>query len=232
VNKCALAIVTLALAGIAQGAAAQNAADASGNPKTPWYVGAGIGATESSIPNETTSAINAALVAVNGAASSIVDEKSRATGLKFTLGYKFSRNLALEGGYAVLGETTVNTDFRDAGVPSASVGTFNLEYKMSAPFIDVVGILPLGEKWSLIGRVGVSYTRTSATISGAPITILVASSDQSESEAREKFGAGIDYNINAAFALRAEWERYKAPDPLSDEVFDVDTATLSMLYRF
>jgi hypothetical protein len=49
---------------------------------------------------------------------------------------------------------------------------------------------------------------------------------------REKLGAGVDYNLSPAFTARAQWERYKMPDPFSDELFNVDTATLSLLYRF
>jgi hypothetical protein len=67
---------------------------------------------------------------------------------------------------------------------------------------------------------------------GSPITLIVANSDKTESKVREKFGAGVGYNLNSAFAVRAEWERYKMPDPLSDELFNVDAATLSVLYRF
>ena len=33
-------------------------------------------------------------------------------------------------------------------------------------------------------------------------------------------------------AGRLEWERYKMPDPLSNETFHVDVAMLSLLYHF
>lgn len=225
-------MVLLALAGIAQGAAAQYPADKSGGPTTPWYVGAGLGIIDASIPSQTVNGTNAALAAANGAAFTVVDEDSHSTGTKFLVGFKFNRNFAAEVGYASLGRTSTHTDFRGTGVPSVSVGTFDLDYKMAGPFIDAVGFLPLSEKWSLIGRIGVSYVKTSISADGAPLTLIISSNDKSETEAREKFGAGVDYNINAAFTVRGEWERYKAPDPLSDEVFDVDTATLSLLYRF
>jgi len=233
VNKRVLTgLVLLAFSAISLGVSAQESAKAPDGPASLWYMGVGIGATAASIPDQTVNNANAVFVAANGAASTIVDEKNRSTGLKVFLGYKFHSNFAVEGGYASLGTTSIHSDFRSAGVPSTSVGTFDLDYKMTAPFIDAVGTFPLNDKWSLIGRVGLSYTKTSANINGSPLTLLVSSNDKSENKIREKFGAGVDYNINAGFTVRAEWERYKAPDPLGDKVFDVDMASVSVLFRF
>jgi OOP family OmpA-OmpF porin len=233
VNKYALAgMVSLALAGIAQTAAAQDYAAQSGGPATPWYVGVGIGKTDASIPQQTIDGIDATLSAANSATFSVIDKDNRSTGAKLLVGYSFNRYFAVEGGYAVLGTSSVNMDFRSGTPVSASVGTFNMEYKMSAAFVDAVGILPLTQKWSLIGRAGVNYGRTSVNFIGSPITLINSSNDRSESKVREKFGAGVDYNLNPAFTVRAEWERYKMPDPFSDELLNVNTATLSLLYRF
>jgi OOP family OmpA-OmpF porin len=233
VNKHALAgMVSLALAGIAQIAAAQDYAAQSGGPATPWYVGVGIGKTDASIPQQTIDSIDSSLSAANGASFSVIDKDKRSTGGKLLLGYSFNRYFAVEGGYAALGNAKVNMDFRSGTPVSTSVGSFDMKYKMSATFIDAVGSLPMNEKWSFIGRVGVSYNRVSADFIGSPITLVNSSNDRSESKVREKFGAGVDYNLNRAFTARAEWEHYKMPDPFSDELFNVNTATLSLLYRF
>jgi OOP family OmpA-OmpF porin len=107
-----------------------------------------------------------------------------------------------------------------------------MKYEMTAVYIDAVGSLPLSEKWSLIGRVGAAYGRTNVSVSGNPLTLVLSSSEESKSTVRAKFGAGVDYNLNPAFTVRAEWELYQLPDPLSSEYFDVNAATLSLLYRF
>ena len=227
-NKCVLTgLVSLLLAGLAQGAAAQSAV-----PKTSWYVGGGIGVSESSIPGSTVDAANAVISASNGAAFTVTDKDDRSTSTKFFVGYSFNRHFAIEGGYASLGRTSTHTDFRGGGSPSVSVGSLNLEYKMSGPFVDAVGIFPLNGKWSLFGRAGVSNTRTSTNISGSSLTLIVSSDDQSETKLLPRFGAGVEYHINAAFGVRAEWERNQAPDPLSDEKFDIDSATVAFVYRF
>ena len=229
-NKYAVAVmITLALAGIAQNAAAQYAAAKSNGPVTPWYVGVGIGKADASIPEQTINAINSSLTAANGATFSVIDKDKRSTGAKLLAGFSFNRYFAVEGGYAVLGKTSANMDFRNG---LASVGTFNMAYKMRATYVDAVGLFPVNDNWSLIGRVGVSYGRTSANLNGSPFTIIVSGNNRSDSLVRAKFGAGVDYNLNPAFTVRAEWERYKMPDPLSDEAIIVNAATLSLLYHF
>ena len=229
-NKFAVAgMVSMALAAAAQGAAAQDSPAKAVGPASPWYVGFGVGLTDASIPEQTIGGINSVLSAANGATFSTIDKDKRSTGVKLLAGYSFNRNFSVEGGYAVLGKSSVNMDFRSGLV---SVGGFNMEYEMSAAFVDAVGMLPLGEKWSLIGRLGVSYSKVDAEFNGSPLTIIASNDDKSESKVREKFGAGVDYNLNPVFTVRAEWEHYKMPDPLSDEVFNVNAATLSVLYRF
>jgi OOP family OmpA-OmpF porin len=233
VNKRILArLFFLTFFGIAQGVSAQDTAGGPGGAASPWYMGLGIGVTDASIPAQTVNDANAVFVAANGAASTIVDEKNRSTGLKILIGYKFNPIFAIEGGYASLGETSIHSDFRNGAVPSSSVGSFDLKYKMSGPFIDAVGTFPFNDRWSLMGRIGAGYIRTSADINGSPLTLLVSNNDKTENKVREKFGAGIDYNMSAGFTVRAEWERYKAPDPLGDDVFDIDTASVSLLFHF
>lgn len=235
-NKHAAAgMVSLALVGIANGASAMDPAypDSPANPggaASPWYVGLGVGYSYANIPEQTIDGLNSSLLAaVPGAAFSVVSKDKRSTDTKLFLGYDFNRYFAAEGGYAYLGKSSVNMDFR-AGLNS--VGTFDLNYKMSAWFVDAVGMYPLGEKWSLVGRLGVSYSRTSVNADGNPITLLASSNDKVDNSVQPKFGAGLDYHFSPAFTGRLEWERYKMPDPLSDEKFNVDAATLSVLFHF
>ena len=229
-NKYAVAsVVSLVFAGIAQGADALEPAPKPSGPASPWYVGAGFSQIFASIPEQTINGIDSVLSTANGAAFSVLDKDKRSPGSKFFVGYGFNPYFAVESGIAWLGKSSVNMDFR-SGINS--VGHFHMDYKMTAAFIDAVGMLPVSDKWSFIGRVGVSYSRVSSNLNGEPLTIIVSENDKSESKVREKFGAGIDYNMNPKVTIRAEWERYKMPDPLSDEKFNVDAATLSLLYHF
>jgi OmpA-OmpF porin, OOP family len=221
-------VVFVTFVAAAHGAAAQDPAKTSG-PTSAWFAGIGLGETSANIPTQTVDAINASLSAANGSAFTLVEKDSRSTTGKILLGYTFSRNFAVEGGYTQVGKSTVSLDFRSG---LNSVGTFQADYKMTAWFIDAVGMLPLGEKWALIGRLGAAYGRTSVNMSGQPITFAISGDDRTETKVREKFGAGVDYNINSAFTVRVEWERYRMPDPFSDELINADAATLGLLYRF
>jgi opacity protein-like surface antigen len=206
VNKHALAgasVVSLVIAGITPVAA-------QGNPdnSSAWYVGAGAGQTFASIPDETIGGIDSLLTAANAATSSVIDKDKHSAAFKFFVGYSFNPYFALEGGFASLGDSSANMQFVNSG---SQVGYFNLKYHMNAAFIDALGLFPF---------------------QGAPATFLLSNNEENESKVSAKFGAGIGYAMNAAFTARLEWERYKMPDPLSDETFDADTATLSLLYRF
>ena len=232
-NKYVVAgMVSLALAGIAQSASAQYSRAKSVDAVSPWYVGAGIGQTFASIPEQTVNGIDSALTVANGASFSVVDKDKHSAEEKFFVGYTFNPYFAAEAGYAALGKSSVTMDFRNGAPLTTSVGNFNMKYRMTAFFIDAVGSLPMNEKLSLFGRVGVSYNRVNADFRGRPITFIVSSNDKSETKVREKFGAGVGYSLNSMFSVRAEWERYRMPDPFSDEQYKVDTATLSLLYHF
>ena len=225
------ALVCLVFAVTAQGAAAQYSdSDTPSGQKSGWYVGAGFGAAWSRVSDDTIDAINGALLpVVPGAAFSIVNKDKRSGVGEVLIGYSFNRYFALEAGYASLGQTQANIDFR-AGL--SSVGNFNLTYNMRAAFIDAVGLFPLSEKWAVLGRAGAAYSQVHADFKGEPISVITSTNDQTENKVLPKFGAGVDYRANNSFTIRGQWERYKMPDPFTEDKFNVDTATLVVLYHF
>jgi OmpA-OmpF porin, OOP family len=211
-------LVLLAFAGLTGEAVSQDIAKTSA---TPWYVGLGVGRTFARVPQESIDGDASSIATLFG--GTVVDtnsDTSNSTEGKVFLGYKFDRHVAIEVGYATLGKASASALISNG----ITFQVLNLEYKMSAPFVDAVGTLPLDEKWSLIGRVGIAYARTSASDSFGGGT--------SETKLREKFGAGVDYNLNSAFTVRAEWENYRMPDPLTDNSFRINAAVLSGLFHF
>ncbi len=95
-------------------------------------------------------------------------------------GYQFTPNFALEAGAASLG-----------GVSSAS-GDMNGH----SVFLDAVGILPLNDKWSLLGRVGWAQVDLNTSLGDDSGTGL-------------KIGLGAEYALTNKVAVRGEWERYQ-----------------------
>jgi len=197
--------------------------------RSPWYIGLGISSTNSKMPQQSIDGISAVLGPAVGATFTVTETKQRATGGKLFLGYRFNKYFAIEGGVMTINEPKTTFDFRSG---LNSVGTATLEYAMSAVYADAVGSWPITDKWSLLGKVGVSVNQTRADVSGFPLTLVSSRSARTERTTRAKFGAGVQYDMNKALLLRGEWERYNFPDPLGSDKVKVDSFTASLMYQF
>jgi len=105
-------------------------------------------------------------------------------------GYSLTPNFSLEAGYADLGRVK-----SDAG-----------RLRANAWFLDAVGTLPLGNDFSLLGRVGVVNGQLKRDLNGSQID---GSLSDSERNSGYKLGAGLQYDFNKNTSLRAEWEHYR-----------------------
>lgn len=116
-------------------------------------------------------------------------------------GYQFTPNFALEAGAADFGRARAHGDRVDG----------------HALFLDAVGILPLDEQWSLLGRVGVAHADLNTSTGDANGTGL-------------KVGLGAQYALSHNVALRAEWERYHPS--LFGQHPDIDQYTVGLRIGF
>ncbi|MEX0958044.1 MAG: porin family protein [Burkholderiales bacterium] len=196
---------------------------------TPWYFGLGISRGAATPPQGTIDGVDAQFSAALGADNTIRDVDDRFNGARMFLGYELNRHLAVEAGVTRLGKTEVGYNFR-SGI--TSVGGLIMNYRMSALYVDAVGKFPIDPKWSLLARIGASAGQTRVGFNGDPLTLLVPSEARDETEYNVKFGAGFEYNMTAVWTLRAEWDRWKMPDPLSSDDIEVDAFAASLLYRF
>ncbi|MDB5998731.1 MAG: hypothetical protein JWP52_430 [Rhizobacter sp.] len=103
------------------------------------------------------------------------------TGGKVYGGYEINSNLAVELGYANLGKH----DGPGGGLKADGV------------FLDAVGTYPLGNNFSVLGRVGVFSGKLDSDSLG------------SDRSTNWKLGAGLQYAVNQNVAIRGEWERYR-----------------------
>jgi OOP family OmpA-OmpF porin len=94
-------------------------------------------------------------------------------------GYQINPNFAVEGGITELGA------LNSPGGQVDSYGTF----------VDAVGILPLNNQWSLLGRAGVAH-----------MAINTPTGDDGGNGL--KVGLGAEYALSKTMAIRGEWERY------------------------
>ena len=95
-------------------------------------------------------------------------------------GYQLNPNFAVEGGITELGALS------SPGGQVDSYGTF----------VDAVGMLPMNNQWSLLGRVGVAH-----------MAINTPTGDDGGNGF--KVGLGAEYALSKTMALRGEWERYQ-----------------------
>ena len=153
------------------------------------------------------------------------DDDDRDTGFKLFAGRKFNRNFAIEGGYFKLGEFGFTASY--------PTGTFNGNIKLQGLNLDAVGILPLSEKFSAFGRVGLIYNEGKDRFSGTGAGVAVAAADPNpkESEAQYKYGVGLQYDFTRALSMRGEWERYRVNDAVGNKG-DIDMVSLGLVYMF
>jgi OOP family OmpA-OmpF porin len=181
---------------------APSAALAQAQGDSGWYLGGSIGQTEFKDFCKD-------IQAPGGITGGSCDEKDKSW--KFFGGYQVNRHLAVEGSFINWGETSVNGTF--AGLPTSGTA------EVTSWGIAGVGILPLGERFSLFGKLG--FLRTEAevrvNVAGFPGT-----GDESETEAH--FGLGARFNLTNRFGARLEWER--ANDTKADML------SIGLQYRF
>lgn len=147
------------------------------------------------------------------------------TGFKFQIGYQFSQNFAIEGGYADLGQTEYKFTVTD-GVDS---GTGKFSWESKGWNIDGVLILPVNAGVSLFGKVGVIRAETKFKISA---------DDESETEKETKVaplaGVGVAWNFYQGLSARIEWERYFNVGDEDTQLtgLDIDLYTVGLSYQF
>lgn len=186
---------------------------------TGWYVGANVGQSRAKIDD---ARITSSLLGSGFTTTSLTND-DRDTGYKIFGGYQFNKNFALEGGYFDLGEFGYTATTLPAG-------TLNGNIKLKGLNLDAVGILPITDKFSAFGRVGVNYAQAKDSFTGAG-AISVSNPNPSKNETNYKFGLGLQYALTDSLAVRAEAERYRINDAVGNRG-DIDLFSVGLVYRF
>lgn len=186
---------------------------------TAWYIGAGAGRANTTIDKDR---LVRGLME-NGASSVTFGSTERDTAYKLFMGKQLSKYFAVEAGYFDLGKFGFNASTTPPGSINGEVGFrgFNL---------DLLGQLPLTERFSLLGRVGAHYTRADAHFSGNRL-FAITNPNPTEKKLNAKVGVGLEYKFTQALALRGEAERYRVNDAVNNRG-DVDFFSLSLVYKF
>lgn len=175
-----------------------------------WYV-VGFGG-ESSASGASQSQMDENLVAIFGSVGlDVVDVTSTLddsdTGFGLAGGYQLNDHFAVEFAYVKLD----SVDYRASatvtdGVDEADADV-GLESSADGPVLSAIGILPIGERFSLFGRVGLSLMNADGR---AQITLGGVSQRASQSSQKNNpvFGVGAELSLSKHFAIRLAWDRY------------------------
>ena len=205
---------TLGLAILAAIASQYAVADDSG-----WYLGGNIGQSRATIDD---ARITSGLLG-QGFFTTSIDDRNRDTGYKLFGGYQLNNYFGLEGGYFDLGKFGYNAN-------TSPAGTLDGNIKVQGLNLDLVGTVPLGEKFSAFGRAGLTYAESRDNFAGTG-AINVLSPNPSKNAANYKYGLGLQYALNSSLGLRVEAERYRIDDAVGNKG-DIDLFSIGLIYRF
>lgn len=184
-----------------------------------WYGGVNLGQSRSTIDDKR---IGTSLLGAGFTVTGIQND-DRDTGGKIFAGYQFSRFLAVEGGYFNLGKF----GFTASTLP---LGSLNGRIKLQGFNLDLVGRVPISEKFSLFARVGANHAEARDNFSGTG-SVFVRTPRASERDTNIKYGGGLEYALTDALSMRLEAERYRINDAVGNRG-DVDLASVGLVYRF
>ncbi len=146
--------------------------------------------------------------------------KDTDTGIKLGGGYAFNRNLAVEAAYVDLGKATFSGTVVGVNVSGTT--------KASGPVVVAVGMLPLGNQFTLLGRLGVIDATVKADASGGGF-----SASEKSTKVKTTFGIGVTYSFTQQFAIRGDFDRYsKLGDSNTTGESDVDMISIGVVYKF
>jgi OmpA-OmpF porin, OOP family len=196
-----------------------------------WYV-VGFGG-ESSASGASENLATERLVAIfeaNGVdvldATATVDDSD--TGFGLAGGYQLNDHFAFEFAYVDLGSVSYDLSARVSDGTNEADADVQLESSADGPVVSALGILPIGERFSVFGRVGFSLMNAKGT---ARITIndVTQRPNQSSQKSDLMYGVGAEFDLSKHFAIRLAWDRYM--DVGTEDVtgdIDADLFTLGL----
>jgi OOP family OmpA-OmpF porin len=184
-----------------------------------WYLGFNVGQSRAKIDD---SRIADDLL-IDGLTTTSIGDENRHFAFKTFGGYEFNRYFALESGYFDLGRFGFRADTLPAGSLYGDI-------KIQGANFDLVGSVPIGDKFSLFARGGVIYeqSRDSFVGSGA---VAVLDPSPHRWAADYKFGFGAQYDFTRFIGMRLEAERYRVDDAVGNKG-DIDLYTAGLIVKF
>jgi OOP family OmpA-OmpF porin len=207
------ALLAAALALASGGVLAQAA------PERGWYGGIGAGRSQLDFGEN--------FAQVFFATASTTSEDDSDSGYKIYGGFRFGRHFALEGGYSDFGSFSSR---RDVTAPTAGSVTVNLQ--SHGVHFDVVGIVPLGQRFELFGKLGIVRTVTTTRTTTTGSVVVFGTGEERDINFSPRIGAGAEFRLTPKLALRLEYEDQNLDFQFFSERKSVQLVSLGLKLRF
>ncbi len=137
--------------------------------------------------------------------ASTVDDSD--TGFGLGGGYQLNDHFAFEFVYVDLGSAGYRSAVTVTDGVDQAAADVRLASTAHGPVVSALGILPIGERFSLFGRAGLSFMSAKGT---ARVAIEGDSEHASQSSQKVDpvFGVGAEFSMSRNFAIRVAWDRY------------------------
>ena len=179
-----------------------------------WYV---FGAAGQTIGNTAKTNLDSAVTAAGGVGYS--SNYGSPTVYNLDVGYQLNKNFAIEGGY--LGSNNANYSASGGNLGAGLTGNASI----SGWKVEAVGILPVADQFSLLGKLGVAGSKDSATASGAGNTFTA-----SGTKTGVTYGIGAKYDITQNVAGRLDFDEYQIGS--SSSSINIEVWTVGVAYSF
>lgn len=222
-STCAVRLI--ALAGLGPLLAVSSWAQEAGGPLYDplygsFYGGLSVGQARGKIDEAN---ISRSVLGTAGPVPGDIGRDDRSVAYKLFGGYQVNRHFAIEAGYFNLGKFGFTTT-------TAPAGTLDGQIKVQGLNLDLVGLMPLGDRLTALARIGAQYARASGRFTGSGAAV-VADGSPSQHETNLKLGVGLQYAFSPSLLVRGEAERYRIPDSVGDHGH-VNMMSVSVVFPF
>lgn len=191
--------------------------------ESAWYVGGTAGGASVS---STGSDLDKILAKQGITAQSTMN--CACTAFKFFAGHVLNNHVAIEGGYADLGEIQASGTFT-APLPG---GVFTDNIRVTGITLDAIGSVSPFKNFSLYARLGVVRAKVTADIAATTAFYTLTLSEE-KTTLSAHYGLGLTYRLSPHWSLRGEWEGFnKLGDPDTTGQGDIKIYSGGLTYSF
>lgn len=185
-----------------------------------WYVGLNGGQSDLRTQG---GGVDDAFASQGFTTSSSIDK--HATAWSLDAGLQLNRWFALEAQYVDFGKFDFSSD-----VSAPAPDTVGGRFKAYGAGVNVVGILPLPEGFSLYGKAGVLRSKAELEANSTALTPVASTS---RSRTGGMWGLGASYDITKNWAAKVEWDRYlKVGEAATTGRADIDLVMAGVKFTF